>query len=178
VVKGRFASSLALLASWAALVGCADPVHDDVVRSLGPEDPNVPQGPLHRAGQPCLACHGELGPASSAFSIGGTVYAAAGQTQPALSAAVQIEDVRGNHFTVVTNSAGNFFAARNAFVPRYPIRMSVRSGDGQTIQQMLSLSARNGACADCHLDPASPTSPGHVYVSGGAPVAVGDGGTE
>lgn len=174
---GRFASSLALLASL-ALVGCADPVHDDLVRSLGSEDPNVPQGPLHRAGQPCLACHGELGPASSAFSIGGTVYAVAGQTQAAVSAAVQIEDVGGNYLTVVTNSAGNFFAARNAFVPRYPIRMSVRSSDGQTTQQMLSLAARDGACADCHVDPPSPTSPGLVYVSGGPPAVIPDGGTE
>ena len=54
----------------------SNPVHDNEVAALGPEDPSVPPGPDHRPGQPCLVCHGGSGPASAQFAVGGTVYAA------------------------------------------------------------------------------------------------------
>ena len=58
---------------------CADdPVDDMAVAALGDEVPNIPPGPYHRAGQPCSVCHGGQGPASTVFSMAGTVFNANG----------------------------------------------------------------------------------------------------
>ena len=66
---------LLVCAAPSALLGCNDATHDEEVAALGAEDPAVPPGPDHRPGQPCLTCHGGIGPAKQQFSIGGTVYA-------------------------------------------------------------------------------------------------------
>ncbi len=180
MVTGAKALSLAgLAAALGALPACQDPVHDDLVRSLGPEDPHVPAGPRHRPGQPCLACHGGSGPASTTLSVGGTVYADPDGTQPSAGATVHVEDIDLAAQDLVTNEVGNFFVGPGVYTPTYPIRMKVTSPDGNDTQQMLSLSMRDGSCADCHTSPHSPTSPGVVYVmpgmSGGSP---DDGGSE
>jgi hypothetical protein len=65
----------------AAISSCADPVHDALVASLGPENPAVPQGQYHRAGQPCTACHGPEGPAKTQFSLAGTIFWSGGVAQ-------------------------------------------------------------------------------------------------
>jgi hypothetical protein len=153
-------------------LGCGDPVHDDAVRALGPEDPAVPPGPLHRPGQPCLACHGAEGPASLRLTLGGTVYDTNAGTTPAVNAYVQTEDIGGNYWTVQTNAAGNFFVEAAHFEPAYPIRMTVVSSDMSVSQQMSTYSARDGSCADCHAAPAGPRSPGPVYLN----LVLGDGG--
>jgi hypothetical protein len=155
----------------AAALACEDPVHDQLVASLGPENPNVPPGQLHRPGQPCLACHGGEGPASAQFSVGGTVYAVRGQPGPAVGARVQVQDIEGRYWTSeLTNAVGNFFVFEADFAPAFPIRMEVF--EGKTTQQMQTYAARDGSCADCHSNPAGPTSAGPVYVfvgDGGAP---------
>jgi hypothetical protein len=157
------------------LADCADPVHDDAVAALGPEDPNVSPGPLHRPGQPCLTCHGTEGPASLVFSLGGTVVEARGQGAPAVNAYVQAEDVDGNYWTVQTNAAGNFYVETTHFEPVYPIRMTVVSEDMTVSQSMTTSSSRDGSCADCHGPTAGPRSTGPVYLNlvlggdGGAP---------
>jgi hypothetical protein len=145
-------------------VACADPVHDDLVDSLGPEAAGVPPGPLHRPGQPCLACHGGEGPASLQFSVGGTIYAVRGEPAPAVGAAVQIEDIDGNYWTSNTNSAGNFFVELAHFAPTYPIRMEVVSSGGSITQRMQTYAGRSGSCADCHTSRADPQSPGPIYL--------------
>jgi hypothetical protein len=166
----------ALAAGSVATLACGNPVHDDVVAALGPENPNVPPGPLHRPGQPCLACHGGEGPASLQFSVGGTVYAVRGQSRPAIGPCVQIEDIEGRYWTSApANTVGNFFVNESDFAPNFPIRMALVSCDtGSIFQQMQTLSARDGSCADCHSNPASPTSAGLVYL---AVDALDDGGT-
>ncbi len=174
---GARARRAVLAAGSAAALACSDPVHDQLVASLGPENPTVPQGPLHRPGQPCLACHGGEGPASLQFSVAGTVYATLNQPQPAAGPCVQIEDIEGRYWTSApTNAAGNFFVGETDFSPDFPIRMAIVACDtGFIFQQMQTYSARDGSCADCHLQPAGPTSPGVVYVAlaggvdGGAP---------
>jgi hypothetical protein len=153
------------MAGAAAIASCTDPVHDDAVSALGPEDPNVPVGPLHRPGQPCLACHGQGGPASLLMSLGGTVYEVRGQHTPAAGAYVQAEDVAGNYWTVQTNAAGNFFVEAAHFTPTYPIRMTVYSSDLSTSQQMQTAASRDGSCADCHTATAGPRSTGPVYLN-------------
>jgi hypothetical protein len=160
-----------------ALPACADPVHADLVASLGPEASGVSPGPLHRPGQPCLVCHGGMGPATLKLSVGGTVYSVRGQEPPAVGAAVQIEDIEGNYWTTDSNAAGNFFVEAAHFAPAYPIRMEVVSADGTLTQRMQTYAGRNGSCADCHSDPTSPTSPGRVYLSVGANDDAGAGGT-
>jgi hypothetical protein len=155
-----------LLSGWigAAALGCGDPIHDSSVDALGPEASNVPPGPMHRPGQPCLTCHGQEGPASVRFSLGGTVYDARGGGAPAVNAYVQTEDVMGNYWTVQTNAAGNFFVEADHFQPAYPIRMTVVSSDMSVSQQMATSSSRDGSCADCHAPSPGPTSIGPVYV--------------
>lgn len=148
-----------------ASVACADPVHDDLVASLGPEAAGVPPGPTHRPGQPCLACHGGDGPASLQFSVGGTIYAVRGQPAPAVGALVQIEDIEGNYWTNTTNSAGNFFVELSDFAPTYPIRMEVVSSDASIAQRMQTYAGRAGSCADCHTSRADPRSPGPIYLT-------------
>ncbi len=148
-----------------ALTGCNDPEHDDAVAALGPEDPNVPRGELHRPGQPCLTCHGGLGPAEAQFSLGGTVYAMRGSTAPAVGALVQTEDIAGRYWTVPTNAVGNFFVAAEHFVPQYPIKLNLFTADMQPAQQMLTYSARQGSCAACHAAALGSYSPGPVYLA-------------
>jgi hypothetical protein len=157
-----------------ALMACVDPVHDSEIQALGPEDPGVGRGPLHRPGQPCLVCHGGNGPSSTTFTVAGTVYAVQGGNQPASRAVVQIEDIDGRIVTIATNAAGNFYLLPTDFIPHYPIQMQVTSADGATVATMLSPSMREGSCASCHTSSRGPTSPGAVYVS---PAAV-DAGTD
>ena len=100
------------IAAWTA-IACGDPTHDRAVDALGGEAPGVPEGPLHRPGQPCATCHGESGPADSEFTIAGTVYALLGQSQPVPNVLVRIRDFTGTERSVTTNQAGNFFVGRN-----------------------------------------------------------------
>jgi hypothetical protein len=160
-----------LLAAPAPLSGCNDETHDEQVAALGGEDPNVPPGPDHRPGQPCLTCHGGIGPAKEQFSIGGTVYAVEGQSAPAVGATVQIEDITGALGTAQSNEAGNFYITVQDWSPTYPILPQVTLGS--TTEQMTTHVGRTGSCGDCHSNPASPTSAGPVYMMAGAADASG-----
>jgi len=146
-------------------VACNDnEVHDEQVAALGPEQPGVPPGPTHRPGQPCVTCHGGSGPAKSQFSIGGTVYETQGQLTPSVGSTVVIEDIDGNVWTTSpTNSAGNFYVYLSDFAPHYPTQPTVVPEDGSQTILMATHIGRDGSCADCHANPAGPSSPGPVY---------------
>jgi hypothetical protein len=102
-----------------------------------------------------------------------------GQKQGAMSAVVHVEDIIGQFYSATTNSAGNFYVVPAQFAPHFPIQMNVTSSDGAITQTMLSVSARDGSCADCHVDPQSSRSPGPVYLAAGVPTTgTMDGGTE
>jgi hypothetical protein len=148
-----------------AATACLDPVHDDSVQALGPEAPGVAPSGLHRPGQPCLTCHGGSGPASFQFSVGGTVYAVSGRSNPAVNAVVTIEDVDGNTFNATTNEVGNFWVLPAQFAPHYPTQMTVTSADGNDSESMATVASRDGSCADCHKSPRGPRSPGPVYLA-------------
>jgi hypothetical protein len=158
---GLCAAGLVLGAA-ACLVSCTDETHEEAVKALGPEDPNVSPGPLHRPGQPCVTCHGGSGPASQQFSIGGTVYATQGQTTPATNATVSIEDITGATGTAQTNEVGNFYLTVQQWQPSYPILPHVTLG--QTTATMSTHVGRDGSCADCHQKQQSPTSIGPIFV--------------
>ncbi len=145
-------------------VACVDETHEEEVAALGPEQAGVPPGPTHRPGQPCLTCHGGSGPAKTQFSIGGTVYETEGQLMPSVGSTVVIEDIEGNLWTTSpTNSAGNFYVYLSDFAPHYPTQPSVVPEDGAQTMTMATHISRDGSCADCHANPAGPSSAGPVY---------------
>ena len=160
----------ALASCSVVLVACnADPVHDDRVDALGKEAPGVPPGPLHRPGQPCLLCHDGRGPGNDEFSVAGTVYQFKDSDVPLSDAIVLLLDSRTcpptkpdcNRFATATNCAGNFFVDSHDFAPVRPMWVSLVYG-GIAVP-MSSPMFRTGSCADCHHDPPSSDSVGHVY---------------
>ncbi len=164
-VAGGWLAAVALGAG-ALPAACVDETHELQVQGLGGEAPDVAPGPLHRPGQPCLACHGEQGPSSHTFVTGGTVYAVQGQSAPATDAQVVIEDVNGSVYTMTTNEAGNFYIMTGQWSPVLPAEVQV--AQGKISQQMITHIGRDGSCADCHTRTTSPTSPGPVYLARGA----------
>jgi hypothetical protein len=170
-VAASTALCLSLSLCVCVLVACSsDPLHTHTVDGLGGETPGVPEGALHRPGQPCLACHGTAGPADSEFIFGGTVY----QDQmtkkplPLPDARVHLVDANGKAYDTGTNCAGNFFVLSSDFHPVYPVWVKVFFGvaAGQPVfANMHSPIYRDGSCADCHGDPAGTESVGHVYLS-------------
>jgi hypothetical protein len=146
-----------------ALVGCADPVHDQEVKALGADDPHgIPDGPYHRAGQSCLACHGFFGPAKSQFSIAGTIFAGPDQDVAADQVTVELVDSEGAQRNIVTNCVGNFYIPTDDWDPLFPLIVWIRRGNDA--QQMNTQIGREGSCSHCHTDPASFDSHGHVYL--------------
>lgn len=146
-----------------ALVACDDPVPERLIDELGGEDPAVPEGPLHRPGQPCVLCHGDEGDAEAKFSFGGTVYQTPGSQEPLHDALIRFIDSTGAQYSVISNCAGNFYAGADNFKPVWPVWMKVELGD--LTAEMVSPTSRERSCAFCHRDPASPSSVGHVYLA-------------
>lgn len=140
---------------------CDDPVRNASIAALGAESPDVPPGPLHRPGQPCLLCHDAKGGDAPLFTVAGTVYLDRGQ-DPLPDASVQLVDSTGRKFTATTNCAGNFFVTPSDFPVQYPLWVSVSLGE--EVSEMGSAVFRDGSCASCHTDPAGPTSNGHIYM--------------
>jgi hypothetical protein len=161
----RPAKILALVAL-VALASCSsDPVHDNKVSSLGPELPGVPAGPTHRPEQPCLACHGGSGPASTQFSVGGTVFVDPGKV-PANGATVNLIDATGSTVSATTNAVGNFWVPESQWAPTFPVHV-VGVGYGSNTYEMTTHIGRDGSCATCHYDlpggGAGGSAVGHIY---------------
>jgi hypothetical protein len=176
-------SGLLLLAAITIAVvvpACQDPVHDAEVAALGPENPQVPRGQYHRAGQPCTVCHGPEGPASTQFSVAGTIFwqpyvQPSGQNQGELgvnNATVSIIDDLGSTIQVNTNCVGNFWVTPGAYNPAFPILVNVFAEGQKFTQPMFTQISRWGSCGECHIDPPNYNTVGHVYMTtGGVPAA-------
>lgn len=148
-----------------ALALSCDPVNDATIAALGPETPGVPKGPLHRPGQPCLVCHsGNVGDPPG-FSVAGTVFINASDLQAAVDAGVTLTDSVDASYTANTNQAGNFFVLPSQYQPTYPMKVAV-AFNGTPVKMTADV-GRDGSCAKCHVDPAGPSSPGHVYIPPG-----------
>lgn len=159
----RPVAPLALIGATCAALACTDPTHEDAVTALGGETPGVAAGSLHRPGQPCVTCHGDSGPASSEFSLAGTVYALLRRSDPAPGALVSVEDITGKVVSTGTNPAGNFYVPSSLWRPKYPLKVQVTFGN--VTKQMLTHISRAASCADCHRDPPSQNSPGQIYIA-------------
>jgi len=148
---------------------CGDPVHNAQVDALGPETGGGP-GPTHRAGQPCLTCHGGQGPADVEFAVAGTVYQLPDAGAPgyegvvvAVFDATQDAD-GGTPKTARTNTVGNFYIRSADWSPVFPLHDVTLGVDGSQFQPVMKTRVgRDGSCGTCHFDPAGTGSPGHVY---------------
>ncbi len=166
--------SLSVVGIWGAcagsfVAGSCDPVHDNAVSALGGETPGVPPGPLHRPGQPCLLCHDGASGDPSAFSMAGTVFLEGNALTPAPAVTVTLVAADGTTTTATTNAAGNFYLAPGDYAPKYPVHVTSLTAPGYAGAPVLMHShiGGNGSCAGCHVDPAAPDSPGHVYLQVG-----------
>ena len=87
---------IVLLVALLPLASCSDPVASGEINALPAENPVIPVGEFHRAGQPCVLCHSPTGPAAADdFSVAGTVFA---QPQTAVgvdNATVAFTDTHG-----------------------------------------------------------------------------------
>ena len=133
-----------------------NPVHDEAVADLGPEEAGVPQGPLHRPDQPCLVCHSDM-------SVAGTIHAAPDDPAPLANVVVTLTDARGSQTTATTNAAGNFFVETSAWAPTYPIHATIALDSLDAI--MNTEIGRDGSCASCHVAPATRISAGLVFLA-------------
>ncbi len=130
------------------------------IDELGEEAPGVAEGPLHRPGQPCLACHD--GREATPLSVAGTIYKLADSTVPAAFALVYLIDASGATYAAATNCAGNFFIRPGDYTPVYPMWIKVEMGDW--LQEMESPVNGEGSCAACHASSPGPSSAGRVFV--------------
>ena len=152
----------ALLLMLAAIASSCDPVHDSAVSALGGEDPGVSPGPLHRAGQPCLVCHDGAAGDPGAFSMAGTIYQGGNTLDALVGGTVTLQGADGVTATATTNASGNFYLTPAEYTPKYPVHVTSVAQGGVSVV-MHSHIGGDGSCAGCHVDPAGPDSPGHVY---------------
>jgi hypothetical protein len=164
-MRSALALTLGLLLGLAVAACDANPVHDNEVSALGAEAPSVAPGPTHRPGQPCLVCHGGSGPASSVFSVGGTIFESKTGTPPVplSGGTVNLLDTNSSAATATTNTAGNFYLLASAWAPTFPVHVESVAYGGASASMTTHI-GRDGSCASCHYDPPDNETPGHVYV--------------
>ncbi len=168
------------LALVAALAGCIGTTPQEELEAEQGDDA-ADEGPTHRPGQRCLACHGaDYTPGGQVFVVAGTVYRRAGDDAGLAGAEVELTDDRGDIISVTTNRVGNFMvsvgeAGRRdegwlgvASQPVFPLAVVVRQGGAE--QTMRNVIHREGSCAACH-DRAgkSAASNGKVYLEEAPP---------
>ncbi len=133
----------------AVFTACAgDPVQDKAVAALGDETPGAPQGPLHRAGQPCTVCH-QAGGLARAFAVAGTVTKSKDDPSAVEGVTIEVLDSGGARRNATTNAAGNFFVLADEWTPLWPIATRVVMPDGKD-HRMQTPIFREGSCAKCH----------------------------
>lgn len=162
----RKAWAVVTLAVILLLAACTDQQWQEQIAALGPEQPSIPMGPLHRSGQPCLLCHSVTGDAPALLAAG-TVYRDPRATLAAAGVAVILIDARRQTYVTYSNCAGNFFVFPSEYQPQLPLWVSLRYQlSGQRVQvDMESPMHRDGDCGICHRPTAGPSSAGPVFLS-------------
>jgi hypothetical protein len=161
----------------AGIAGCGNRAVDERIAAL-PDDGMRPSE-FHRAGQPCLLCHGEYGGDHPLMSVAGTIYAVPGVTDadkplPVKGATVTLTDAFGDTFSADTNCAGNFFITADKWSPAFPLHAEVEypvpGVDGSTKRVVMATRiGRDGSCAGCHVGTPNQGSPGWVYCAAAQP---------
>ena len=175
-LSSRLALAVLLLPAGAVGLACdEDPVHTAAVNALGPEVAGIPKGEYHRAGQPCLTCHGGEGPAKAVFSVAGTVFYGPANNSPPIgvgNVTVVLEDDTQSNFQVTTDCVGNFYVQPNDWPghPEFPVLVTIAGTPETSYLQdsMQSHIGRDGSCADCHQYPTTQNyfqTPGLVHLS-------------
>jgi hypothetical protein len=176
----RRAGALALVMALAGVVAsCANPVPDGEIAALGGEAPNVDPGPNHRAGQPCVLCHSDTGPASDhVFSVAGTIFQSQAMAIGVNGTEILLVDSTGSSpkDPVFTNAVGNFYITPDQWAPAFPILAGIYN-DGTSVtppvpparRSMQSHISREPSCGFCHKDPVSAgealSAVGHIYLN-------------
>lgn len=161
-MRSSFLRRLSLLALLSTLApSCIDPVHTDEVDALGDEVAGVREGPLHRPGQPCFACHGGSGPGPD-FAIAGTVYAVKNQPAALPGVIVTVTDATGTARSMESNAAGNFYITANQWSPAYPLYVQMKYGAES--KDMNTRIGRIGGCNTCHRGTGDATQMPAVYM--------------
>jgi hypothetical protein len=155
-----------------------DPARQKKIDALGPEPGDVPQGELHRPGQPCVLCHSDGGPADKTkFAIAGTIFDSNKSDGKGLSnVRVLFIDASSATREVTTNDAGNFFILQTEWPDlTFPFRTGIASGANTA--KMQSTINREPSCNFCHKpaagnnaalpDEDSRESIGPIFISGG-----------
>jgi hypothetical protein len=150
-----------------SFVSCADPVLSDAVDAQGNETSGIDKGEFHRAGQPCVTCHQEGGPASDfPFTVAGTVFAQPLRQVGVESAEIRMTDADGTKHMAKTNCVGNFFVTAKDWQPKFPILVEIAKNNVR--RSMRSPIGRDASCGSCHtqeLEPSDPLSQvGHIYL--------------
>jgi hypothetical protein len=149
--------------------GCADPLRQERIDALGPEQDGFGRGKYHRPGQPCLLCHSPGGPGSPDMSFGGTVFHAPQTGMPFMVSGwvVELTDASGTVVTRRSNRCGNFYVTARDFTPEFPVRVRILNPHtGAPAATMQSRISREGSCGTCHTEPKGPLAAGVVYVPG------------
>ena len=177
-------SFLALPLLLPALVGCGNAAIDDKITAL--QDDNLRPSAFHRAGQPCILCHGVYKGASPELVIGGSVFAGIPDNPkakpiPVPGAKIIITDALNNvngakspdTHDITTNCAGNFGLTHDEVVTRlgfdtiaFPLKVSVVCPKGGRTLEMKGRIAREGPCGGCHVGQKSENSPGLIVCDG------------
>lgn len=147
----RALAALAVVAFGASFVSCADPVQQKQIDRLGGEPGDVPQGPLHRAGQPCVLCHSDGGPASDKkFAVAGTIWESSSpDAKGAAGVKVYFIDASSAQRDTVTNETGNFFIPEGDWPDlTYPFKVGIVK-DSKPVS-MISVVNREPSCNFCH----------------------------
>jgi hypothetical protein len=161
------------------LAGCGNPAIDVVVETLGDEDPKVGVNANHRAGQPCLHCHGPYYGASPRMAVAGTVFGNPNTADP-----IPVQNVRIRLFDTAETAAklaifsecsGNFFVnysddSRDALFFPLAVRIQCPEPENTTVREdeppihlsMQSRVSREGSCNFCHHGNRDQKSPGWV----------------
>lgn len=172
IIPGAVARAFVLgAASLMAFVSsCADPEISGGAAALGKETSGIPKGEFHRAGQPCVVCHQDQGPAADKpFVVAGSIFAQPARMVGVKNAEIRMTDSQGTKFTAKTNCVGNFFVRSSEWQPHFPILVSIAKNN--IVRQMQGPIGRDGSCAHCHANAVTPDDPfsqaGHVYLFGG-----------
>ena len=96
------------------------------------------------------------------MSFGGTIYAHLTSNVAAEGATVHVVDARNRTFETATNCVGNFSESGRRIRSDVPVQTAVTLGNYPEV--MRTEMHVDGSCNNCHSNPESASSPGHVWV--------------